>query len=420
MLFQDAMFGSVAAPDDATPEEVYGALAPLRQQAQERSALFQGVGALGRMVGDTFSPGPPRPAVVSPAAAMAMGPNYQSFVRQQEAQAAQDMEWQQRQRQSAIEQRRMSLAEKAQLAQSQQAALEHADRLAHQDLLLKNQEKEHDLSVRRIKLDEAKAEREKEAALKPKVDAVGTRGSYFVIDPKTGLPTFNQSEHDKQYEQASIAHLNRIGTGGGGADGGGMSDQMIVHPLMEEDKDGNIVAVPNMGWMQGSRGVRIPVRRTSDGSWLRMSSTEGPSQEERIAKSVLLENRAADSAAGQTRPMAGAPASVTAQYKATRDVAAAELHDKARIETFKKEHPGEPIPPPDDETRFILNNADRAARRAMRYPYPARVAPTVQPNAVAQNAPQAVKNSDGTYTLPNGDQMTGEEYAKYKAKGGKL
>jgi hypothetical protein len=340
-----------------------------------------------------------------------MGMKDQQFqAKMAEAQARSDQE-------AATEAQRTELARQEMVRRGLEEANRHKETLDYHDAILSNQEKEQKLAERRLKLDEAKAERE---AKLPKFDPVGTRGSFFTVDPVTGQPTFNQSEYDRQYEAASIGRKNRVGGEGGGGFGDG-SEDMVVHPLMEEGPDGNLLRVDGMGWVQGSKGVRIPVRRASDGSWIRMSSTEGASEQDRIAKSVLLENKAAESEAGVPKPVAGAGQDEISRFRAAREAADADIRESARVAKFKRENPGKPVPPPDDDLRATLNMIDRAMGRPMRWAYERTTGTNPAPNAVAANAPGgAVKNADGTMTLSTGDQMTAEEYAAYKAAGGKL
>jgi hypothetical protein len=143
---------------------------------------------------------------------LAMGMEDKQFqAKQAEAQAALDQ-------QAATENARTQIAQQEMQQRALSDAQRHKETLDYHDMVLKNQEKEHSLAERRATLDEKKLDRE---AKMPKIDPLGTRGSYMSIDPVTGLPTVVYSEADKQYNDASVAHQRRLASGGSDGEGGG-------------------------------------------------------------------------------------------------------------------------------------------------------------------------------------------------------
>lgn len=219
-FFQDPVLGGVSAPDDATPEELESALAPVRQQAQQRSMLMQGVGSLGRMVGDTFS-NTPRPYVPSVAAAIGMGANYQAFNKGQQENTNREIAVQQQRVENRQAKQSMSLVERQQLQQAQQQAAEQADRLSYQKQVLKNQEDDHDIAERRATLDEKRAVQDAERLKRPDVRV--TNDGYIIRTNPDGTV---ETTVDQTIRNGLLAdEARQAARHGGGGGSGGTSSQ---------------------------------------------------------------------------------------------------------------------------------------------------------------------------------------------------
>lgn len=157
----------------------------------------------------------PRMQNVNGGAVVGLGLKGTELVLNQQAEAnrlaQQEYRVAQQQRQEAIaQQQRQALAQQELQQRAVSDAQRHKETLDYHDMLLKNAEKEQSLADRRMKLDEKKASM-------PKVDPVGTRGSYMMVDPATGIPTYTESEADKKYNAAVLVHQQRMASGGGGA-----------------------------------------------------------------------------------------------------------------------------------------------------------------------------------------------------------
>jgi hypothetical protein len=194
--------------------EVAPLVAGLQQQSVQGQQMARGLSNMGRKFAPMLEPQYER-VNVSPAAAFAMTPDTLNGVYDR------DMKREAMAQDQQQNNRRMSLAEKAQLAQQQQQAAEHADRLAYQKQVLKNQEDDHDIAVRRAALDEARAERE---AKTPRVEAHPSMGGFSVINPD-GSHSFERDPAmgavlDAE-NAAKLAYYDRMGRGGGGGGGTG-------------------------------------------------------------------------------------------------------------------------------------------------------------------------------------------------------
>lgn len=210
--FFDAVLGTTVHAPDGTEREAMAALTPYHEEVRRRDMMVRGLSGIGQAV----VPPPSYDRVrISPAAAMAMGPQgvQQMYARD----AVREDSFNQRQTEAA----RMSLAERTKLMEATEREKDRSAQLAYQKMTLDNQDKERALRERQLALAEqsqnnenARAEQAKLDAQKPKVAVQEQLGGYTVTNPD-GTVTFNAIPEMQEMIRARQAAYR--GGGGGSA-----------------------------------------------------------------------------------------------------------------------------------------------------------------------------------------------------------
>ncbi len=219
MNLMDPLLGAVTAPEDATPEEINAALTPMRQQAQSRQMMMQGLGALGRTVATAFSPAQEYPQV-SPVAAMAMGPNYQSFREGQIAAIDRRQQAEQFAQRNALAEQQLQQQHRMQTQELLQREQDNAARLRLQKMMHDNR-----LEAQRQR-DQAAQERAEQAA-REKAEAAERKERQGTLRSTPGGGTAHMMWDDATGSYIAneiIPGRQPVGRGGGG---GGESGKVI-------------------------------------------------------------------------------------------------------------------------------------------------------------------------------------------------
>ena len=228
-LFDSLLNNTYEFPDTARPEEVKAAVEPLHrqffaQQQQPSPLAGMNMGALNQIgtILQQMDPVPRFPKV-DRATAAALGNNFQPYMQARR----QDIQAQQQDRRAAKEN---ALREKAMFMQQQRQEQERRDRLAYQQMLMDNNEREEQLALKRFELEAARAAREEQrykeeqarAAL-PQWKVDPSMGMAYALDPATGQVMVKPIPE----MQAALAQRAARSGGGGGAGAGGMNSAEI-------------------------------------------------------------------------------------------------------------------------------------------------------------------------------------------------
>lgn len=261
----DKMLGGIQVPDDATPDDIEGALAPIRQQRAGEALRQNALSGLGGAIQEITRPPIQQFPKVSGRAAIAMGPNYQSFREGQLGQFAQQTAARQ------TEDRNM-LAERQNRMQMIQQEKDRAQQLSFLSAKLSNDDKD-----RKLREKEAQRIAERDEAIRKDQVAKEKRGEF---DPRTGLVTYPDpvtgalvSRVDpvaaarlaEQAAEENAAKLRQYAAARDASAGGGKYPlgSTIEYPLPGGGKGVFLVTGPNSGMpIDSVSGARASSART--------------------------------------------------------------------------------------------------------------------------------------------------------------
>jgi hypothetical protein len=244
-FFDQLLNNTYEFPDDATPEAIRQVVTPLHEQhfqKQKQQQLVEGMSGLGQAI-FSATQREQRSPVVSPVAAMAMGPNYQSHresqlqdIRNQQQQRQFDASQQQRQHMATAQQR---MQERQMVAQQMEQEKDRSQQLHLETQRQKNRQEEMRLQQ------QAQKEMEEWKRQQPQYDP--SRGVQYKIDPNTGnyvTSVIDQGVYDDAIRPP------QYGRGGGGGTSRGKQPVVGFLPGYERSPGPN----GTQGWVNPLTG----------------------------------------------------------------------------------------------------------------------------------------------------------------------